>query len=249
LMHFPSNETMTTQFFNNKPLRVFFVLSFFILSCSPNSSETEQSLELTGDKKDELEKVLKYYHEIDPNSEKLKAAEYLTSSIIYQYSMFGYGIDSLNDNYKYVYGIYRNGRNAISPSDSMEQKRADKPDAEHYLEQLSSNYLINQIESAYETYERYEWCKWYPFEIFCEYILPYKIGRSDTVTWRTYASEKYGHLLDYSAFKGPESYYEAEQGTNEDSLIVKLEGASGNFTRNLHKDSSSVFKLDFHTRW
>lgn len=248
-MHFPTNEPVITQFFINKHLLVLFVLSFFILSCSPRSSETDQALEMAEDKKNEIERVLKYYHEIDPNSEKLKAAEYLIFSMIHQYSIFGYGVDSLNKNYKYAYEIYRKDRDAVSLSDFMNQKGVANVNADYDLKQFSSKYLISQIESAYEIYERYEWCKWYPFEVFCEYILPYKIGYTDTVTWRSYASKKYGHLLDYVVFKGPESYHEAERSANEDSLIVKLEGASGNFTRKLDTNSSTVFELEFHTRW
>lgn len=249
-MHFPSNEPMMTQFFINKPLLVLLVLSFFILSCSGGSSdEGDSALELGVVNNDEIEKVLKYYHDIDPNSEKLKAAEYLISSMIDQHSMFESGVDSLNEKYKYAYGIYRKDRNSVLLFDSKNQKGVAKVNADYDLNQLSSKYLIGHIESAYETYERYEWCKLYPFEIFCEYILPYKIGRSDTVNWRTYAFKKYSHLLDYSAFKGPEFYYEAERSTSEDSLLVKLEGASGNFTRKLDTISSSVFGLEFHARW
>lgn len=249
-MYLPSKEeTMINQLFVSRPILVLLVLSFFILSCSRGSSEGDPQLKLGVDNKDELEKVLKYYHEIDPDPVKLKAAEHLISSMIYQYSTFEQGVDSLNENYKYVYGIYQKHENSVWLSDSMKQKKVAKADVEHDMTRLSSKFLIRQIESAYETYDRYEWCKLYPFEIFCEYILPYKIGRSDTVNWRTYAFKKYSHLLDYSAFKGPEFYYEAERSTSEDSLLVKLEGASGNFTRKLDTNSSTVFELEFHTRW
>ena len=225
------------------------ILIGLLYSCNPWSSETNRALELAGDNRAELEKVLRYYHEIDPDPLKLKAAEYLISNMVYQYSQFGPGVDSLDESYQYVYGIYREDRNSAFLSDSLKQKRAAKIDAEYDLRRLSSQYLIGQIESAFDTYNRYEWCKWYPFEIFCEYILPYKIGHSDTVSWRSYAREKYGSLLDYSAFEAPDSYYEAEHFASADFLKVKVEGASGHYIHKLEKDGSITFEMDFHTKW
>lgn len=236
------------HFFNCRCLFWLFVISVLVASCDPWSSQTEQALKLAGDNRAELERVLSYYHEIDPDPLKLKAAEYLISNMLYEYSRFGAGADSLNETYQYVYGIYMKDRNSVFMADSVKQRLAAKIDADYDLKRLSSNYIISQIESAFDTYTRFDWCKLYPFEIFCEYILPYKIGHSDTTNWRSYAYEKYGPLLNYSAFKGPDSYYEAET-FGEDSLTVRVDGASGNYTHRLAKDSLLAFELDFHTKW
>ncbi len=235
--------------FINKAFFTIFVISFTMMSCNPWSSETEKALKWAGDNRAELEKVLRYYHEIDPDPLKLKAAEYLISNMLYQYARFGAGVDSLNDSYQYVYGIYIKDRNSVFMSDSVRQKLNVELDAEYDLKRMSSKFLISQIESAFDTYNRFDWCKMYPFETFCEYILPFKIGQSDTLNWRSYAYEKYGPLINYSEFKGPDSYYEAENFGNVDSLIVKLDGASGNYTRKLGKDSLLTFEMDFHTKW
>lgn len=233
----------------NKAFLALFVICFTMLSCNPWSSETNKALKLAGDNRDELEKVLRYYHEVAPDSLKLKAAEYLISNMLYQYSRFGAGVDSLNESYKYVYGIYIKDRNSVFMSDSIRQRLNAELDAEYDLKRMSSKYLISQIESAFDTYHRFDWCKMYPFEIFCEYILPYKIGNADTVNWRSYAYAKYRPFLDNYAFKRPDSYYEAEAFCNVDSLIVKVDEASGFYTRKLGKDSLSMFEMDFHTKW
>ena len=231
-----------------KVIALSFLLLVVLVSCSPWSSETRQALKMAGENRAELEKVLQYYHKENPDPLKLKAAEYLISNMAYQYSKFGPGVDSLNESYKYVYGIFIKDRNSVLMSDSMTQKRQGKIEAEFDLKRLSANYLINQIESAFDTYHRFEWSQQYPFEIFCEYLLPYKIGHADTTYWRGSAYDKYAPLLDYSAFKGAHSHYEAEMYGEIDSLIVQVNGASGNATRKLGVDDLHKFELEFHTQ-
>lgn len=237
-----------TKIFNCKGKALSFLFLVLLVSCSPWSSETRQALKMAGENRAELEKVLQYYHEVNPDPLKFKAAEFLISNMAYQYSRFGPGVDSLNESYKSVYGVYTKDRNTVLMSDSMTQKRGAKIEAEFDLKRLSANYLINQIESAFDTYHRFEWSQQYPFEIFCEYLLPYKIGHSDTAYWRSSAYDKYVPLLDYSAFKGAHSNYEAEMYGKKDSLIVQVDGASGNATRKLGVDSLQTFELDFHTK-
>ncbi|ASB47970.1 hypothetical protein [Alkalitalea saponilacus] len=231
--------------------RAILFLFLFLLSlaaCSPWSSETNKALKMAGDNRAELEKVLNYYHKENPNPQKLKAAEFLISNMVYKYSLFGPGVDSLNMSYEYVYGVYRGQRNHVFLSDSIARKRNAHTDAEFDLKRVTSSFLINQIELAFETYNRHEWSRLYPFEVFCEYILPYKIGHSDTVCWRSYAYNKYGELLDYSAFIGADSHFEAEMHCLIESLKVKVEGASENYTRRISNDDLLMFNMDFDVR-
>ena len=102
-----------------KVIALSFLLLVVLVSCSPWSSETRQALKMAGENRAELEKVLQYYHKENPDPLKLKAAEYLISNMAYQYSKFGPGVDSLNESYKYVYGIFIKDRNSVLMSDSM----------------------------------------------------------------------------------------------------------------------------------
>lgn len=229
-------------------LSYILIIPGLLFSCSPWSSETDRALELAGDHRAELEKVLRYYQKVDPNPLKLKAAEYLIANMIYQYSIFGPGIDSLNNSFEYVYGVYYKDRNPVFRSDSVKQRMRGKREAEYDLLRISSSHLIDQIESAFNTYNRFEWCRKYPFEMFCEYILPYKIGHSDPVNWRDYAHEKYSPILNHSSFKGTNSFYEAEQFAKTNTLKVRAEGASGKWAYHLQPEDSGPFEMDFDTR-
>lgn len=239
----------------NPSQKVIFMTNFFsflfltiLFSCSPWSSETRQALNKAGENRGELEKVLTYYAEVNPDTQKLKAAEYLISNMTYQYSRFGSGVDSLNEVYELVYGINLQDRNSVFLSDSMKQKRRGQIEADYDVKRLSSGYLIQQIEAAFDTYHRYEWTKKYPFEIFCEYVLPFKIGHSDTTSWRDFSYKKYGHLLNYSVFENSGSIYEAEEHGKIDSLRLTVDGASANAVRKVGRDSLQIFEMVFSTK-
>lgn len=58
---------------------MYFFILVVMVSCSPWSSETQQALKMAGENRTELEKVLNYYHKINPDPLKLKAAEYLST--------------------------------------------------------------------------------------------------------------------------------------------------------------------------
>src|SRR5690606_18651753 len=64
------------------------MLLLFVVSlsaCSKWSDETNRALKLAGENRAELEKVLQHYSEVDPNSQKLKAAEFLISNMDVHY--------------------------------------------------------------------------------------------------------------------------------------------------------------------
>lgn len=201
---------------------------------------------MAGDNREELEKVLVYYYKTNPDPLKLKAAEYLISNMLYQYSLYGAGADSLNAVYKYVYGVERSSRNSVFLSDSIARIRHNALEAEFDLKRLSAAYLINQIDLAFDTYNRHEWSRLYSFEMFCEYILPFKIGQADTACWRSHAYKKYNSFLDYSAFRRSDSKFEAEMHCNINALRMKVPGASGEHVRRLDVGTNQMFELDFN---
>lgn len=234
---------MSNNFIVNRYFLIPLVLAAFC-SCKPWSSETEAALKLAGENRVQLEKVLRYYNEVDPDPMKFKAAEYLIANMTYRYTIFGPAIDSLNKGYEYVYGVYTKDRNPVFSSDSVQRMMKGEKDAEYDLKRLSADQLIEQIEAAFEACERFEWCKAYPFELFCEYILPYKIGNSDPVDWRRYAYEKYGDLLDHAAFDGTNAYFEAEHFATDEAFKVAVADASEQYVYHL-QEGQEPLEIEF----
>lgn len=231
------------KYYLGKPVK-FILFTFFnlFLACTPWSSDTNKALDLAGENKTELEKVLIHYSKNDADSLKLKAAEYLISNMIYQYSIVGSEVDSINATYKYVYGVKREDRNKLFNSDSL-QKGGNK-DFKYDLQNISSQFIIDQIESAFRIY-KYDWCKKYSFKMFCEYILPYKFPQAANVDWRSYANKKFYSTFNLMAFERENTTYEAESFTNIDSFIKDIPNASAAKVFHLHKKGENKFEMFF----
>lgn len=61
---------------------------------------------------------------------------------------------------------------------------------------ISPEYLIDNIEQAFRVWKEQPWGKNVSFELFCEYVLPYRVGDEKLVSWRNEIYEKYNSLLD-----------------------------------------------------
>lgn len=167
-----------------------------VFSCSYSNIDNqklEYALSLSGDNRSELEKVLAYYSKDKKDSLKYKAAVFLIQNMPGHYSY------SSND-YKKIEGYYRTidsistMRSFLSPDRLDSVYDAIKLRDENFeiiedINIISSEYLINNIESAFNVWEDVSFSQQVDFENFCEYILPYKGVECQTLdNWRYYLS-------------------------------------------------------------
>ena len=61
---------------------------------------------------------------------------------------------------------------------------------------ISPDYLIENIDWAFKVWREQPWGKNVPFHLFCEYVLPYRVGDERLVSWRKEIYERYNPLLD-----------------------------------------------------
>lgn len=66
---------------------------------------------------------------------------------------------------------------------------------------LTSDYLINHINNAVDNFRNYNWDKEVSFEDFCNYVLPYRIGKEYPSDWITYFHQQYLKDNDSSIFE------------------------------------------------
>lgn len=64
------------------------------------------------------------------------------------------------------------------------------------IEVMTSDYLIENIESAFKVWNRRGVAKHYSFDDFCSYVLPYRVAHEPLSHWRRTALQRYGHWLD-----------------------------------------------------
>lgn len=62
---------------------------------------------------------------------------------------------------------------------------------------LSSQYLIDNIDSAYTSWKEGRYANHLTFDDFCEYLLPYRVGTENISRWRKELSDRFSHRIDW----------------------------------------------------
>lgn len=88
------------------------------------------------------------------------------------------------------------------PDDTLEEawKALSEKDSSYIYydtKKISANDIINNIDDAYRTWKDAPWSKQISFDIFCNYILPYRIANEPFISgWRKRLAEQYQGCLD-----------------------------------------------------
>ena len=144
---------------------------------------------------------------IDADSLKIKAAEFLTKNMFYQ----SYPYNNAIANGKVWFEKMRScsSERLIDARDSLLclLDLGEPIVVKRDLYELDSSYLRENIDLAFKVWQEQPWGKNIDFEMFCEYILPYRIGDEIPVMWRKKYYDLYNPLLDEFRDSG---YYDSE---------------------------------------
>ena len=175
-------------------LNIFVVI--FLMACnSSNSKRLEQALLFAGDNRGELEKVLTHYKN---NPEKLEAARFLICNMPRWYGYEGWQLDSIKP------VLIQKNKGEIVPKEVIEKWQRvsfySLPKV-YDAKVITADYLIENIDLAFDVWKRYPWNRSLGFDDFCELILPYRIGDEPLSSWRKLYHDHYTAILD-SAYQG-----------------------------------------------
>lgn len=171
------------------------LLLLLFAACSGNNRKLEYVLQFAGNNRGELEKVLAHYKD---SGLKYEAARFLIENMPHYYERRGIPVDS--------------GKAALATVDTTGLvlpalvERWGHPDM-NILEKvydaqvITSDFLICNIEHAFDAWKSRPWNKYLPFADFCELILPYRIDDEPLEEWRSIYEKRYAFLLD-SVYKG-----------------------------------------------
>lgn len=156
----------------------------------------EIALQSVGNSRNELEKVLLYYRENSSDSLKYRAVCFL----IVNMPFYSYLSGKQLENYKSYYSWLKKskGKSPEQVADSVKKvfgpigNMVRKRD----ILEIDSAYLCHNIEWAFKVWKEQPWGKNISFDMFCEYILPYRIDDEPLAYWREMYYEKYNSLLD-----------------------------------------------------
>lgn len=168
-----------------------------LLTACVSNDRMERSLEAAGDNRKELEHVLKHYK---GDSLKYQAACYLIEHMQGCYSYKDTRIDSLKS-LKWmsvthgeeawldsVTGIWGGFSYLFSPK-------------VYDIQVITADYLIKNIDHAFEVWNKQPWAKYYTFDDFCRYVLPYRVGDEPLEWWREVYHDRYTPAID-SIYRG-----------------------------------------------
>lgn len=197
--------------YNIKSLKINFTyitfLFFILISCNNIPKDVKFSMKLAGGNKGELQAVIDYYR-LPKDSLKLKAAYFLIGNMSNKFfqpyskpqkKLLNY-IDSLYTELK-IKDNHEGKSDVVNSSISSkwEELKEIYPLTNNQMKDvsfISSKLLIENIDYAFEVWERVPWSDSYTFEEFCEYVLPYRTRYDIPVLWRKKINKKYSWVLD-----------------------------------------------------
>lgn len=158
----------------------------------------EQALEMAGDNRTELEKVLAHYSN---DTERLEAARWLIRNMPMHHTKSGPELA------KYRRYFETAADQSLDPHlirDSLDSifgvPDLTKLDVVYDIVTIDSAYLVENIDAAFEARERWPWGKNVRWEDFLEFVLPYRLGDEPLTSWRMSILEEYGALIDSIAY-------------------------------------------------
>jgi len=187
---------------------VTIILTMQLFSCQGVPSDVKQALEMSGENKEELKKVITHYQN-PKDSLKLKAAYFLIGKVM-PYEVF---VDaSKNSKLNSFFKRLKDSIHVFDEKSLEQRKECVKKICYQYKEEngevrlsngiikndlktISATFLIENIEYAFKAWEL-PWSKKYNFDQFCEYILPYRSGRQVPNSWRKYFFEEFKQFRD-----------------------------------------------------
>lgn len=123
----------------------------------------------------------------------MKAACFLIENMPYYYSYTGHILDSLK---AIKASVDANGKlpdEKVNPLKGFSYHHLPKVYDAHVI---TADYLIENIDLAFDEWEKRPWNRYFTFDEFCELILPYRIDNEPLENWRKTYHEKFAFLLD-----------------------------------------------------
>ena len=203
-------------------LFIFSILFFLFVACAERS-DIELSLQLSGENRHELEKVLTHYQRIGDH-EKLDAARFLIANMQTKTAVINRSNTPFLKILDRIDSLWEHGNRAMMDNntslkaswDSLTVRygspRVREIDVDMDLEHMQSEYLINHIDQVFKVWRASPWKESVDFSDFCEYLLPYRIGNEALEPW---AVRLYAEWLPKIKEEGLDSIYTIARYIND----------------------------------
>ena len=219
---------------------VMALVVFSVQSCDKN---LDKVLDLSGDNRPELEKVLEHFED-DPDPLKYKAAQFLIENMPGQYYNVGQGVDYSDSLFLATAGESQNIRTKWF-NDHAQPIFQLPADMVYDLTTIKADFLIKAIDDACDVWNAAPWHEEYDESLFFEYVLPYRLNHEPLSDWRQTIKEEYPMLTENYVLTRRGFQLEAEQGDCVACQMKSYVGAAGHKAAMMFEGSSSVsFKFN-----
>ena len=186
----------------------FFFLLILSAGCRHSDPDLENALRQAGENRSQLEQVLDHYRN---DSLKYKAACFLIANMPGHYS---YGGEVLDAYYFSVDSLFRIGAPCEQTNRQIDELAQNLQISRYAkiiedVKTITAEYLIDNIDRAFDDWQNKEINEHVDFEHFCEYLLPYRISNEPLEYWRDMLSGKYREIEDMGYIDGdrPSAYW------------------------------------------
>lgn len=154
-------------------------LNLLFGSCSQSTrNPLEDVFALAGKNRRELKRVIKHYGTDPADSLKLKAAEFLILNMPGKYG------ESYDAPWQDVATVNLRWSSSSDKSGVLNTYKIGRPIRRDDIHHITADYLISNIEHAFQVWQDKPWGKYISFDTFCEEILPYRVGNEPLENWR-----------------------------------------------------------------
>jgi hypothetical protein len=176
----------------------------FLLGCyEMEDTKLETALKLSGNNRQELERVLDHYGIRAEDSLKYRAARFLIENMVWHSGQVAGSYQSLWALFLKEDSLVRlnnfsskRQKNQIITADlkKLIPHWAYASNVQNDISHLNASFLIDNIEAAFQVWDL-EWCRHLNFEVFCEFILPYRFAREPVFGLRNELHKHFSQIL------------------------------------------------------
>lgn len=174
---------------------------------------TEIALSKAGRNKQALESVLLHFKD-DPDTLKLRSAEFLISRMQYYYSSEFQG-DSIRGLYSIAARLPIEKRNQV-----FQGQQTDAMFSLPDLTNIHADYIINHIEKVVKRWRDSRWSKDYDIQYLYNYVLPYRISNEPLSAWIDSISYYYPYLCTETVYSNKGIRLTSANARSEGTILL-----------------------------
>jgi len=173
-----------------KEFLITLLLSLLILpSCNRGEISLREALAMSGENRNELKKVLRHYKKEFPDKQKYEAACFLIRNMPLHYSYEPYSYREYCDSMIAVFTAGYDSDMMVRRANEVNESLRPNLRKVFDINYLTSEYLIDDIDRAFEIWHDSPYLQHLSFEQMCEFVLPYKCFDGQPCDdWREYAA-------------------------------------------------------------